>query len=404
MTAFERSVFVAQHPDAAAVAFHHLISAFLRIVVRYDNGRGLLGTCKAFYGMVEAQGRGTLHCHLLLWLAGNPNPQLLRDRMDVDGEFKQSMFTWLEDTIKCELPGMTEPLVEHCLDSRRKPVRATEDEDPRLIQPPIIHTMDRLSFQHEFQSFVQKLAVECNWHEHNDTCYKHLRQGEQRGEHNCRMRIDGSTRPLTSLDEETKSILLRRLHPRINNFNDVILFLLQSNMDIKYIGSGPAAKALVYYISDYITKSDLKVHAALPALQAAIQRFNEQETQSTNVSLDSQDRSCLIKCVNSLMGRQEVSHQQIMSRLIGGGDYYSSHSFRTVKFHLFVAQLLRTLSDNVENQTQTIHTVCDEQEDTVVLNTSAGTLHYDDDVADYMFCPSSEPFASMTLWEYCEWT
>jgi hypothetical protein len=69
------------------------------------------------------------------------------------------------------------------------------------------------------------------------------------------MRIDGSTRALTELDEETQSILLRRLHPRINNFNDVVLFLMQCNMDIKYIGSGEAAKALVYYVTDYITKN-----------------------------------------------------------------------------------------------------------------------------------------------------
>lgn len=50
-------------------------------------------------------------------------------------------------------------------------------------------------------------------------------------------------------------------------------------MDIKFIGSGPAAKALVYYIMDYITKNDLQIHARVQMLQAAIcshvEKFND---------------------------------------------------------------------------------------------------------------------------------
>ncbi|KAH7904714.1 hypothetical protein BJ138DRAFT_976932, partial [Hygrophoropsis aurantiaca] len=59
------------------------------------------------------------------------------------------------------------------------------------------------------------------------------------------MRMDGTTKALTELDPETLSIMLKRLHPWINNFNELILFLLQCNMDIKYIGSGEAAMASV---------------------------------------------------------------------------------------------------------------------------------------------------------------
>ncbi|KAF8550781.1 hypothetical protein OG21DRAFT_1478399 [Imleria badia] len=81
------------------------------------------------------------------------------------------------------------------------------------------------------------------------------------------------------------------------------MFLLQCNMDIKYIGSGPAAKALVFYITDYITKSSLSVHAGLDA------------------------KHLFVKLVNALMARQELSHQQVMSYIVGGGDHYKSHTF-----------------------------------------------------------------------------
>ena len=39
-----------------------------------------------------------------------------------------------------------------------------------------------------------------------------------------------------------------------------------SNMDIKYIGSGEAVKALVFYMINYITKSSLFTYLRLQAL------------------------------------------------------------------------------------------------------------------------------------------
>jgi len=41
-------------------------------------------------------------------------------------------------------------------------------------------------------------------------------------------------------------------------------------MDIKFIGSGASAKAILYYVTDYITKTQLKTHVAYSAIQAAV--------------------------------------------------------------------------------------------------------------------------------------
>lgn len=41
---------------------------------RTGQGRmGTLGLGQAYYGMVEAQGRGSLHLHMLMWLRNSPN-------------------------------------------------------------------------------------------------------------------------------------------------------------------------------------------------------------------------------------------------------------------------------------------------------------------------------------------
>ena len=88
------------------------------------------------------------------------------------------------------------------------------------------------------------------------------------------MWIDGSTCTATVLNDETSSILLRQWHPWINNYNDMILFLFKCNIDIKFIGSGEVAKALTYYITDYITKASLPTHLGLQALCYAIKSNN----------------------------------------------------------------------------------------------------------------------------------
>lgn len=156
---------------------------------------------------------------------------------------------------------------------------------------------------------MSRLAVDCSWHEHTPTCYKHLAKGEVPTNANCQMRIDGSVRIRSIVDAETDSICLRRLHPWINNYNDVVLFLMQCNMDIKFIGSGPAAKALTYYISDYITKNDVNVHMGLQAIQAAMESHTKRFLDDTASSASVRERSLLIKIVNAIMGRREVSHQ-----------------------------------------------------------------------------------------------
>lgn len=201
-------------------------------------------------------GRGTLHLHILLWIKGNPSPQALRDRMQMDETFHARVIRWLEQTIQCELPGQTEVLPESDL------VRAMVNKgelDPQLLDMPQVDALSEHEFQTEFSRAVTDLVNTCNWHEHTETCWKHLRTGDIQDDAHCRMQIDGSTRASTEIDPESLSVLLHHLHPQINNYNDILMFLLQCNMDIKYIGSGPAVKALIFYIMDYITKSSLSV-------------------------------------------------------------------------------------------------------------------------------------------------
>ncbi len=44
------------------------------------------------------------------------------------------------------------------------------------------------------------------------------------------------------------------------------------------------------------------------------------------------EHSLIVKCVNAIAGKQEISHQQVLSYIVGGGDYYTSHVFQNLKW------------------------------------------------------------------------
>ncbi|EIM80172.1 uncharacterized protein STEHIDRAFT_68460, partial [Stereum hirsutum FP-91666 SS1] len=142
--------------------------------------------------------------------------------------------------------------------------------------------------------------------------------------------MNGYTRSFTELHPDTQEILLRRLHPWINSYNDVVIFLQRCNMDIKYIGSGVAAKAFAFYVTDYITKPGLPLYLALQALSWAVKQNDAKFIHRPDAPELEIKRSLLTKIVNSMMGRQELSHQQVMSYLVGAGDCYKSHDFRVL--------------------------------------------------------------------------
>ncbi|KIK21739.1 hypothetical protein PISMIDRAFT_29840 [Pisolithus microcarpus 441] len=323
MSAYDRAVFMASHPDAAALAFHEQINAFFEIIVRYNHGPGLFGSCDAYYAMLEEQGHGTLHCHILLWLKGNFNPERLRLMMNSSTDFQRKMFAWLESIIKCELPSTGS--VCHSEVDRPSLDEEGDSLDPHLDFPPQIDKLDYETFNIEFDNLIERVVT--------------------------KMHIDRSVWPKTFLDAETQSIMLWWWHPRINNYNPIISFLLQCNMGVKYIGSGPAAKALVYYVSDYIMKSELKVNVGLESLCTAL-RSHENHFEGDQSSLSQfREKNLLTKSVNAMMGRHEISHQRVISYLIRGGDYYTADEFQTIRFHEFlnVVDLFKD-SDSVDCQ------------------------------------------------------
>lgn len=76
---------IARDPFAAAKFFFYIIDTMLRTLfgvrVIKDHVRsdfGILGLVSGYFGVVEAQGRGTLHLHMMVWLIGAPNAEEMK--------------------------------------------------------------------------------------------------------------------------------------------------------------------------------------------------------------------------------------------------------------------------------------------------------------------------------------
>ncbi|CAF3407623.1 unnamed protein product [Rotaria socialis] len=301
-TSYERAQIIATHPVATAKVFNCSIKSILKCLVL----GGVLGPTKAYFGTVESQGRGSLHLHLLIWLKHEYTPAQLKENIQ-NQDFRDILLKYLEDVVKEDLDllreetdSITNEVVSVCLST---PNPASDD------------------FHRIFCKDVVRLVETSNIHKHSTTCYKYSK-GKSDTSKTCRMRMPRVLVKTSNIDLTTGQITMRRSHPWINNFNEWLIIAYRSNMDTKFIWSGNDAKALVYYITDYVTNSTLEFHDIFALAQQGI-------TNSIDNAIE-KSRKLVLRCYNMIASQQEVSGVQVASYLMNYDDHYTTHTFRNL--------------------------------------------------------------------------
>jgi hypothetical protein len=192
---FQQSIYVARNPVIAAEFFHVVMEAFIKSILGYEEGdackRGALGVVKAYYGCVEAQGRGSLHCHMFIWIEGGLGPNALRDRLLADESFKSRLFSYIASVISTSAPPSATP--RNLLDRTRHPCTV------RRPQKKTGENDD--DFSRRLADDFHLLVEECQRHKHTDTCFKYNLSRKQ-----CRFRLDAANVLFeTVFDPETGS-------------------------------------------------------------------------------------------------------------------------------------------------------------------------------------------------------
>lgn len=323
---WEQSLLIAKNPALGADFFDRYLKAFVKTVLGYsdkvfNSEGGILGVVKVHYGCVEAQGRGSLHYHMLVWVEGALNPDEIRKKVMEDGDWGQRLLQYLDDTISNTVPQ--DPLPDLRLpEDKFNPcsVRGTDlDEKNEQL---------RLGLR---RKDVGRLAERVQRHRHTHICYKYYKPGELR---KCHFNLgEENFRAESVLDKETGKVQLRCLDGLVNNFNMTALEAVRRNMDIQFIGSGASAKAMICYFTDYITKSQLKTHVAYAALQAAVKKCEQVNKIEDEPEIKS--KRLLQECAYALVSHQEMSAQQVMSYLLGFEDHYTSHVFQNLYWRSF---------------------------------------------------------------------
>ncbi|KAG1847645.1 hypothetical protein DFJ58DRAFT_717148 [Suillus subalutaceus] len=151
--------------------------AFIKCLLRFkgkgtDLHEGILGAVSTYYGCVEAQGRGTLHCHMLIWLKGGLNPNEIKD-----SNITKKMYQYRNQTF------------HPC---------STRGKDAHF------------------------LAKKCRIHRHSKMCWKYWRGPPELKE--CCFDLDEKNiHPISLTDPDTGEITLKCLDSLVNHFNASIL-------------------------------------------------------------------------------------------------------------------------------------------------------------------------------------
>ncbi|KAF7293131.1 ATP-dependent DNA helicase [Mycena chlorophos] len=333
-----RSRTIANDPFAAAEFFHTLVGVLLEelfgihVNVRgsIERKTGIVGPVNGYIGTVEAQARGTLHLHMLLWLRGAPVASVMKEALGTQ-EFRAKVKKFISQNIRAHIAN-TDATTLLALPVERN-IAYSRPEDPRTPEYPqraarAEARIARAVQPHECKPF---------------TCLK-----VKRGRLVCKRRAPWRTAE-DDWVEETGDWGPKRLFNKINAWNPAMLQVTRCNQDMKLVTNGAETKDITFYITLYIAKRQIQA-ANASALLAKSTAF-EEKYRRRNIDSERRNKLLLQRCTNTLSRQHEFSAPEVISYLMGWGDRYISHTYVKVYWDQITAQLRRTFPNLVVSQT-----------------------------------------------------
>jgi hypothetical protein len=339
VSARERAVRLAKDPVAGADFFNFCITCIFQYMFGWDYDKqkstasgGILGKLEAFYGSSEFTDRGMLHGHFLLWLLGGLNPSQVHQKMHDDPDFERRFFAFFEDVIHHHLPDID--------------MDVNKSFEPRTERPPRPPNVDaHLDMLNEWDSVFCTQIKMCGEILQRHGCRKvcHKYGNDDR----CRFLFPHEIIEASYFDPDTNSIFLLCRDGTVNYFNPYLLVFCRHNHDIKCILSGKAAKAAMFYITDYITKGDLNTHEMLSLLSRAVANISDSPNESDDPLVRS--KRLLHKCLSQFTRQQQIHAQQAARYLRGLDDSIPSHKTVPMLSALLISYATNATKVDVRN-------------------------------------------------------
>ncbi|KAF8125103.1 hypothetical protein EV363DRAFT_1176404, partial [Boletus edulis] len=173
----------------------------------------------------------------------------------------------------------------------------------------------------------------------------------------------------------------------MNSFTWLVTYLFRCNTDVTSLLSGTAVKAVVAYISDYISKSPLKTYVIFDTIQSVFQRNSE--LLGGTVERHESTRKIMTQIVNTLTSKLEVGAPMASLYLLQHPDHYTSHRFVSFYWTSYVNEVKKAW--NTDN-------LLDTEEDPLILSRFKNIIIGVSVVFDYMYRPKEHDHLCLYDW------
>ena len=207
---------------------------------------------------------------------------------------------------------------------------------------------------------------------------------------NCKARFPRPLFEQTEVDPMTGALNIKKGEPWLNTVTPVLTYVLRCNTDVTSLLSGTAVKAVVAYISDYVTKTALKTYTMFDSIKGVYERNSEM--LSGSFARKEKARRLVTQMVNSLTAKSEIGAPMAAMYLLGNPDHYTSHDFVPFYWKSFVHYVFFQPESNNDVEDLT------DGSEKVVIQKKAGKYIAYSAVFDYIFRPLSYSHLSLYTW------
>jgi hypothetical protein len=447
----DRNRLIASNPVAAARFFDLMVRSFIKNVLGVDHEHpGLYGKTSGYYGTVEQQGRLTLHLHLLLWIAGALSPQEVRDRLvSKDSVFQHELIQYLEsmhqgefltgsmDSVRDSVPMQTETLggihalVKDQQTASFPSVSVYKDPTQTLPRPAPACCKDSSTcdcpkcksngdWWDDYYTTVDDLLLKSNIHRCTTSSsarqpqaaedastpagskkLKYAKQGpkgclDRNGI--CRARFPRDLHETTTVDQADGHVVMKKLEAYMNTFTPCLTYLMRCNTDVTSLSSGTSIKAIVSYISDYVTKPVLKTHQIFSSMYDVFEKNKVQLGPDVKSESDA-SRRLILQIVNSLNAKMEIGSPMASMYLLGNPDHYTGHQFLCFWWKSYITYM-QTSDDKSQTQGSDADLKPSTDCDRVKIGQENGVYIATTNVDDYKYRP--EVYSKISLYEWIQ--
>ena len=325
-----RSNMIAGDPFAAAKYFHFIIDCVLEILFGVKAAKrgcqikrktGIFGDMAAYIGAVEAQGRGTLHFHVIAWLRGSPTLSRMKKLLEKE-TFQRKVADFIAVNIRSDITGANGQEIKAM--KKEKAVSYCRPVDPRQSDYIL-----RARYAEETLARATQVHM-CT----KEACIKLVKNRLV-----CKRHAPFALSEVNWIASDG-SWGSRRRYGYINAWSPPIMQAVRCNQDIKLISNGGETKDVTWYFSGYVAKNQREMSNS-SALLAKRLAFHEKQ-ERYNADTKSRSKRLLQRCANTLSREQVFSAPEVVSYLMNFGDRKLSHNFVALYMSDIYASLKKT--------------------------------------------------------------